>query len=160
MWAALESADVPTLATHTHGRHRPHVSLLVADHIDPEPVLQATGRLPAREVPMRLESVGVFPGGVLFLACAPSRELLEEQDRVHEAARPFVLAKWPYYEPGRWMPHLTVAYDVGPEQLERALPLLVGMLPIHGVFDRGGVEDGATGESWPRAAAPLLRHGP
>jgi hypothetical protein len=27
LWAALEAANVPTLGNHTHGKHRPHLSL-------------------------------------------------------------------------------------------------------------------------------------
>jgi hypothetical protein len=36
-----------------------------------------------------------------------------------------------------------------PEQLTEALPIVLRRLPIEGAFDRGGVEDGTTGENWP-----------
>jgi hypothetical protein len=40
VWAALEAAGIPTLASHTHRRHRPHVSLVVADDLVPDSALE------------------------------------------------------------------------------------------------------------------------
>jgi len=56
---------------------------------------------------------------------------------------------WPYFEPGAWTPHVTVAWNLTADELAVAVPLALAHLPITGAFDLGGVEDGTTGESWP-----------
>jgi hypothetical protein len=67
---------------------------------------------------------------------------------VQEAVRPIAVSPWPYFEPGSWVPHITLAVDLADDQLAAALPIVARHLPIRGALDRGGVEDGSTGESW------------
>jgi 2'-5' RNA ligase len=137
------------MATHTHRRHQPHASLVVAEMLEVEPTLEAVGAVPARPIRLSVSSVGVFPGGVLFLACDPNRELLEEQQRVHKAVISTAIGPWPYFDPGSWTPHITMAMGLTNQQLAEALPVVLDHLPIEGRLDEGGVEDGTTGEKWP-----------
>ena len=41
LWSRLEGHGVPTLATHTHGRHHPHLSYAVLRDGDPDSVRAA-----------------------------------------------------------------------------------------------------------------------
>ena len=152
VWAALETAGIPTLASHTHRRHRPHVSLVVADDLVPDSVQEVLGSVPGRPLPLLLNSPGVFPGGILFLTCVPNTALLEEQRRVHDLVAPIATGMRDHCAPGAWSPHLTIAYDVDDAQLARALPVVLDHLPIEGWLTRGGVEDGESGERWPTGA--------
>ena len=70
-WTALGAANVSTLGNHAHGKHRPHLSLAVADEFPSEPVADALGVLPL-PVPVSFQYVGQFPGGVLWLGPAPT----------------------------------------------------------------------------------------
>jgi hypothetical protein len=152
VWAALEAAGIPTLASHTHRRHRPHVSLVVADDLVPGSVLEVLGSVPRRPLRLLLNSPGVFPGGILFLTCVPNAALLEEQRRVHDLVAPMAKGVWDHCAPGAWSPHLTNAYGLDDAQLARALPVVLDHLPIEGWLTRGGVEDGGSGERWPAGA--------
>ncbi|UUZ58290.1 hypothetical protein [Nocardioides sp. B-3] len=49
LWSRLEDAEVATLATHTHGRHHPHLSYLVLRSWDSDRVQHALAALPAAE---------------------------------------------------------------------------------------------------------------
>jgi hypothetical protein len=148
IWNLLVDHDVPSMATYSHRRHRPHVSLSVAEQLPVEEVLKVLGRVP--HVPLRLliEGAGVFPGGFLYLACVPNDELLREQSRAHKAVRPLAISPWPHFEAGTWTPHITTGWALNNEQMARAVPIVLDRLPIEGWFDTGGVEDGSTGEHW------------
>jgi hypothetical protein len=39
--------------------------------------------------------------------------------------------------------------------LTEALPIVLGHLPVEGALERGGVEDGTTGENWPASNGRL-----
>jgi hypothetical protein len=58
LWHRLEDAEVPTLATYTH---RQHLSVVVADWLDPDVVRDALVSVVC-PIPLRvtLESVGLF----------------------------------------------------------------------------------------------------
>lgn len=152
LWGRLEEAGVPTLASLTHRRHRPHASLIVGEHLEVGPVVDALRTppaAPARPIPLRVEAVGAFPEGVLFLACVTNDDLAREHRRVAERVGPLVTDRWPWFEPGRWTPHLTLGSGLTTEQVTRGLALAMDELPIEGRFEAAGIEDGSTGDSWP-----------
>lgn len=156
IWQEMASRGIPSQATHTHRLHQPHVSLAVAEQLPVEEALGAVGPVPSEPIALLIESVGVFRGGVLFLACVPSHALLNEQRRIHHAVGTLLVGPWPHFEPGTWTPHVTMGWDLTSEQQARALPMVLDRLPIEGWLDHGGVEDGTTGQSWP---APADRRG-
>ncbi|HXQ62995.1 MAG TPA: 2'-5' RNA ligase family protein [Acidimicrobiales bacterium] len=154
IWDAIAALGLPSMATHTHRQHRPHVSLVVAEDLDAKAARDAVGSVPREPIRLSVSAAGVFPGGVLTLVCDPDRPLLQEQLRVHEAVVPLATDPWPHYHPGRWTPHITVAMDLTTPQLTVALPEVLDRLPIAGLLDAGGVEDGTTGERWPSQEHP------
>lgn len=86
--------------------------------------------------------------GTLFLAPVVTTDLLAEQHRVHTAVAPYADQPWPYFEQGAWTPHITLAWSLDADQLAVAVPLVLAYIPTTGTFERGGVEDGDTGEHW------------
>jgi 2'-5' RNA ligase len=149
IWNELAERGIPSHATHTHRLHEPHVSLVVAEDFPVDVTLEAVGNVPRRAVPFRIESVGIFPDAkTLFLACVPNGALLEEQRRVHDAVIGLARDPWPWFKPDGWVPHITVSMSLTPGQLAEALPIAMQALPISGTFERGGLEDGTTGERW------------
>ena len=157
IWGELAARGLPSCATHTHRRHQPHVSLLVADQFPAEEVLAAVGTVPSRPIRLRIESAGVFPGGLLFLACVANDQLLDEQRRVTRVAAPLATGIWPHLTVGGWTPHLTLGWDLRPDQLAAALPLVLDRLPLTGWLTCGGVEDGDTGQNWTRSGDGMVR---
>jgi hypothetical protein len=142
------------MATHTHRLHEPHVSLTVAQNLPVKEALEAVAPVPSKPIKLLVEAAGVFPGGSLFLACVLNRELLHEQRRVHYAIRPLAVEPWPHFEPGMWTPLITTGMALTHQQTADALRLVLDHLPIAGWLDRGGVEDGSTGENWPSPEGP------
>jgi hypothetical protein len=157
LWDAIAVEGVPSMATHTHRLHQPHVSLIVAEQLPVNAVVEVVGPVPPEPIKLLIEAAGVFPGGFLFLACVASQQLLNEQRRVHRAVQPFAIDPWPYFGQGTWTPHITIGWALTPQELSQALPIVLDCLPIDGWLDNGGVEDGSTGENWtyPGESAPI-----
>jgi len=152
MWDDMAELGLPSMATHSHRLHEPHVSLVVAEIFDATRALEEIAAVPSEPISLSVSAAGVFPGGVLFLVCEPNQELLEEQQRIHRAVLPLATDAWSYFEPGRWTPHITLAMDLTTEQLVAALPVVLDRLPLVGRLERGGIEDGSTAERWPAPA--------
>lgn len=150
LWDLLSKRGLPSLATTTHSRHQPHCSLTVAEDLPVNEALDAIGDVPTQPIPLLVESVGVFPtAGTLFLACVANRALLDEQGRIHRSIVPIAVQPWAYFELDAWTPHISLCWEMTPAELTVAIPLVLESLPISGMFDHGGVEDGTTGQSWP-----------
>jgi len=153
LWNGLNALGLPSLATTTHRLHQPHCSLSVAEQLPAGETLDAVGVVPARPIPLLVESVGVFPSnGTLFLACVANRALLDEQCRIHRAIAPLAVRPWLYFEFDAWTPHITLSWALTSTELGTAISFVLERLPISGTFDHGGVEDGTTGENWPAAS--------
>lgn len=106
---------------------RPHVSLAVFDTLD-EPSARARVASLAQEIApfeVRLGSVGVFPGdqAIVFFAPVVTAELLDLHARLHGQFREAGEAEWPYYRPGRWVPHCTLATAVPADRVGEAVAL-------------------------------------
>jgi len=147
IWNELHDNGLPSMAAHP--QHVPHVSLVLADALQVQPTLAAIGQVPSAPIPLIIESCGVVPGGHLLLVCTPNVSLLEEQERVHQAAVEHADNPWPHYAPDGWLPHLTLGRSLTAAQLAVALPIVLRHLPLRGTLPAGGVEDGATGDRWP-----------
>jgi hypothetical protein len=155
LWAALEDRGVPSLATESHRLHQPHCSLSVAEGLPVDEALDAVGVVPSQRIPLMVGSVGIFPpNGALFLAVVANQALLGEQRRVHRSLANLAAQPWPFFEFDAWVPHITLSMGLTPDELATSTPLVMDRLPIVGAFDRGGVEDGTTGESWPAPSPP------
>ena len=139
LWNALEDAGIPSLATHTHRRHQPHVTLVVADRVVPGGVAAIRGEQ------LQLVGPGVFggDGGFLFLTVAPTRRLVEEQAVLESACEDV----WPDYRPGVWLPHVTLAVGLTDQQLAEGMTICRAVpLPILASVREVSVADPDTGK--------------
>ncbi len=137
VWAGLDAVGVPSLATATHGRHHPHVSLAVADALDIDRLTGALGQAvrlsPA--LPLTMASVGVFRApddtSVVFLGVVTDGALLAAQSEAAEAVRAAGGTVWDNYLAGRWVPHCTLAMPVADSRLGPAVTAaLAAPLPV------------------------------
>jgi hypothetical protein len=154
LWQELTAAGLPSLETHTHRLHQPHVSLVVAEDLDVQAASAAVGVVPAKPIPCRASVAGFFPGGVMLLPLVASAALLDEQIRVSTALEGLATGRWPHTQPGVWMPHMTCAYGITADQVDSAVTIALKYLPLTGYLTIGGVEDGTTGEQWPSERTP------
>jgi hypothetical protein len=152
LWQALAEAGLPSLATYTHRRHRPHVSLAVAESLAAADLTQLRTVLTSRRRVLQLYVLGTFPGGdgVLFLGAAVTADLLAFHRDVHGALAGQPVEHSPHYLPGSWVPHCTLAEGLDKATAAMAFGLLYGYEPITATVAAVGIKDTATG-----AVAPL-----
>jgi len=152
LWARLETAGVPSLASRTHRRHRPHLSLSVAERIDAAQLEGARDFLAAMHLDVTLYAPAVFPRpGVLYLSVVPTLALLQLHQEVHAALRDGMVAPRDGYSVGAWMPHCTLAQDLTRAQLVRGIDLLHDQSPVTAHVSSAGLLDTTTGEVLPLA---------
>jgi 2'-5' RNA ligase len=153
LWARLETAGVPTLASRTYRRHRPHVSLSVAKRIETQQLDGVRERLAATHLDITLYSPAVFPRpGVLYLSVVPTLALLRLHEEIHAALRDGIVAPRDGYAVGAWVPHCTLAQDLTRAQLVRGIDLLHDQPVITAHVSSVGLLDTATGEVVPLVA--------
>jgi 2'-5' RNA ligase len=152
VWDRLERAGVPSLASRTHRRHRPHLSLSVAERIDAGQLQGARDCLASTHLDVTLYSPAVFARpGVLYLSVVPTLALLRLHEQVHAAMRDSMVAPRDGYAVGAWVPHCTLAQDLTRAQLVRGIDLLHGQPVITAHVSSAGLLDTATGEVLPLA---------
>lgn len=155
IWDRLESDGVPTLRSHTHGHHVPHLSLAVLRSWDASAVAGALGRLPAGPaVQLQFDGVGLFRRGRVWLVAGVSAALVARQERVVEAVTATGADLHKHYRPGIWTPHCSVAPRAMLAQLPTVAAALYDVLPLRATLDRAALVDSATGVITPLARMP------
>ncbi|GAB2479997.1 2'-5' RNA ligase family protein [Promicromonospora xylanilytica] len=155
LWQRLEVKGVPTPATHTHGRHVPHLSLAVLRSWDLDTVRAAVESLPdAGPTTVQLDAVAAFRRGRMSLIPAVTSGLAARQEQVVEVlgASPEELHK--HYVPGTWTPHVTVATRVRLDQTPLVLEAAYEIVPLTGALTHAALVDAGTGTVHPLAVVP------
>lgn len=155
LWDRLEDAGIPTLRSHTHGRHLPHVSYAVLRSWDLDAVTAAVAALPDRgPVELHFDALGFFRRSRSWLVPAGPADLVPRQQGVVEAAVATGAELHRHYEPGLWVPHCTLAPRVRLEQLATLATLVYDVLPLHATADRAALVDSGTGLRVPLPHVP------
>jgi 2'-5' RNA ligase len=150
LWGRVEALGVMTLASHTHGHHHPHLSLAVLRSWELEQVRAALEEVPTGE-PITISCHGslVFPRGRVALAPSADADLVSRQERVVAALRPTGADLHRNYEPGRWVPHISVATRTPAARLSEVTTAVADAVPIAVRLERAALIDSGTGQTWP-----------
>lgn len=155
LWQRLEDDGVPTLATHTHGRHVPHLSLAVLRSWDLDAVRAAVEALPdAGPVSVRFDAVAAFRRGRMHLVPAVTSALAARQERLVDALRATPEQLHRHYVPGVWTPHVTLAPRVPLDRTRQVLAAAYEILPLTGSLTRAALVDAGTGAVHPLRVVP------
>jgi hypothetical protein len=133
IWDGLREAGVPSQAPAS----RPHVTLTVAERIDPgvdSPLAELTARFPFS---CRVGAPLLFGRSKMVLArlVVSTTELLDVHAEVHRLSLPHLQpGPMPNALPGQWTGHVTMARRVVPAQLGRALRIAGRPQEIEGSF--------------------------
>jgi 2'-5' RNA ligase len=149
LWQRLDQAGVPSLATATHRRHRPHVTFAIGGTIPAPARKDLTTRLTRLALPrLWLYTLGTFPTSenVLFLGAVADAELLAVHDAVHDTLAGRVRDPWAYHLPGAWVPHCTLSQDIPPTGLAAGFAALHPIEPIRARIAQVGITDTRTGD--------------
>ena len=147
LWQRRADAGLPSLATRTHRRHRPHVSLAVAESLADANLAPLRTLLMSRRPALSLYTLSTFPAatGALFLGVQVTTELLAFHADVHAALGGQPIQHWAYYLPGNWIPHCALAEGLDTSEAGRAFELLADYRPITAQVTSAGIKDTATG---------------
>lgn len=155
LWSRLETAGVRTLESHTHGRHHPHLSYAVLLAWDQDRVLEAVSALPdGGPFSLSFHGTVVFPRGRVALVPSVSAGVAARQDQVARAVAATGATLHRHYNPGSWVPHVSVATGASAAQLPVVVNAIADVLPLTVTAERAALIDSSTGESWPLPVLP------
>jgi 2'-5' RNA ligase len=154
LWRRLEDAGVPTLLTHTHGRHVPHLTYAA---LRGEPgddrvgeVVELLTALPEQmPLPLHLDALGAFRRTRCWLAPAVTGELVARQEAVVTALRKAGVPLHRHYEPGSWVPHVTLAPRLHLSDLPTVAAAVYDVLPVTATMIAAAVVDTSDGSRHP-----------
>jgi 2'-5' RNA ligase len=149
LWRGLEDDGVATLATYTHGRHVPHLTLADLGPGALDQVLPALTGAWTDPLPVVLAALGAFTRTRCALVPAVSAELVARHAAVVERLDDAGLRIGPHYRPGAWLPHLTLGPRLPVESLPRVARRVYDILPLPATLDRLAVVDTSTGAVHP-----------
>ena len=146
LWRRLEDSGVGTLLSHTHGRHVPHLTLASLRSWDLEVLGPALARVPSKfpDV-LHFDGLGLFRRSRCWLVPAPTRQLLRHQEDIVTAARATGADLHRHYEPGLWVPHLTLAPRLHLQDLPVVAARVYDVLPLPATLARLTLIDTSTG---------------
>lgn len=148
IWGNLEARGLRSMATTSHGRHRPHVSLTVADRITPAQARAAVEPFrTANDLSLRLGSIAVFPGrqGVIYLSVVPTLRLLRLHREVHASLVGAGVESGRHYLPDAWVPHCTLAQGLTADEVTTGVRAVKRLRPIEADIVSVGIVDTETG---------------
>ena len=150
LWRRLEAAGVPTLLSHTHGRHVPHRPLASLRSYQLDDVVEAVSSLPAiGPLGLHFDALGTFRRSRCWLAPAVSPELVSRQRGVVQAVVRSGADLHHHYRPGSWLPHLTLAPRLHLGDLPTVAAEVYAVLPLAAVAERTALIDTSTGQQHP-----------
>ncbi|KWX66440.1 2'-5' RNA ligase family protein [Mycobacterium sp. NAZ190054] len=155
LWDRLEDLGVPSLRSHTHGRHVAHVSYAVLRRWDDAAVADAVAGVPAGDpVELSFDGMGLFRRGRVWLVAGVSADFLARQQRVVDAVTAAGAELHKHYRPGDWIPHCSLAPRATLAQLPAVAAAVMDVLPLRTRLDRAALVDSATGEVHPLTGLP------
>jgi 2'-5' RNA ligase len=155
LWDRLEERGVPTLRSHTHGMHHPHLSLVVLLEWELDKVRAAVETLPDNgPFEIRFDALGLFPRGRVSLIPAGPADLLARQQAVVRAVRRTGALVHKHYDIGRWLPHCSLAPRAPLRELSTVAALAYDIFPLISSVRRAEMINSSTGEHWPLTNLP------
>lgn len=119
LWQAQSQAGLPSSLLSTDAP--PHMTLMMAEDAPTDHLRVALEPLAASLNPTRVEflSLGIFHAkyGVIYLAPVVNTALLNLHSAFWKVAAPLSIHPGEHYRPGIWVPHVTLAYDLPPDQI-------------------------------------------
>jgi len=155
LWDRLERQGIASLATHTHGRHVPHLSYASLLEADLQATLESLATLPdGDELTLHLDAFGMFRRSRCWLGPAIPPGLAERQAAVAEAAQSTGAVLHKHYVPGLWIPHVTLAPRLQLGDLAAVAAVVYDVLPITAHVTKAALIDTSTGVRTPLPRLP------
>lgn len=154
LWGRLEAVGVRTLQSHTHGRHHPHLSYVVMLEWDLDLVRERLAALPDRgPVDLSVHGTVTFPRGRAALAPSITAAVAVRQEAVSTALASVGVVHR-HYQPGMWVPHVSLATSANGATLPTVVKAVADVLPLTLRVDRAALIDSGTGQQWRLPSIP------
>lgn len=155
LWDRLEDVGVPTLRSHTHALHHPHLSYVVLLSWDLDAVRAAVEALPGhRPFEITFDALGSFRRGRACMVPAVPVDFVARQQAVLEAVRSTGAMVHKHYETDRWLPHLSLATRAPLDRLSDVALAVYQVLPLTLRVSGAALIDSSTGRTWDLATLP------
>lgn len=155
LWDRIEERGVPTLRSHTHGMHHPHLSLAVLLEWELDKVRAAVEALPGNDpFEIYFDALGLFRRGRVSLLPAVPADLVTRQQAVIRALRDTGALVHKHYDIGRWLPHCALVPRAPLRELSTVTALAYDVLPLAAQVRRAVLINSSTGEHWPLSNLP------
>ena len=114
---------------------QPHFTLAIYDSFDCGECEKEIRRLAEHSglLSLNADHFGIFPhtSPVIFIAPAPNKYLMKFHRRIHQTLKKNVGGAWEMYQPGKWIPHLTIVRDIEEKDFPTALDICMKIqLPL------------------------------
>lgn len=155
VWDRLEERGVPTLRSHTHGMHHPHLSYVVLLDWEVDRVRAAVESLPDHgPFDITFDALGAFRRGRMSLVPSVPAGLVARQQGVLDAVRGTGAVVHQHYEADRWLPHSSLAPRARLDQLPLIAATVYDVLPLTARISRAALVNSATGHVVPLRNVP------
>jgi hypothetical protein len=154
LWDRLEQRGVPSLRSHTRGRHMPHVSHAVLPTWEQAAVTAALSSQGDGEVELSFDRTGPFRRGRAWVLAAVTSDFVARQEPVVSAVLATGADLHKHYQHGMWMPHCSVAPRASLAHLPALTATVYDVLPLGAPLDHAALVNAATGGIWPLATRP------
>ncbi len=134
IWSELARAKVNSFMI--DGHYRPHVTLgVLNEYVSPafEHEFQRYTK-GLKQFPLKLDCLGIFPRpeGVVYLGAVVTDQLLSIHREFQTRFANLMTGARPYYMPGNWIPHCTLAYGLAIEAIPSAVEISARVtLPVN-----------------------------
>ncbi|HQR27708.1 MAG TPA: 2'-5' RNA ligase family protein [Nocardioides sp.] len=150
LWRRLEEAGVPSMPSHTHGHHVPHLTYVSLLRYDLATVTDALAALPERPaLPLYFDALGSFRRSRCWLAPAVTPGLAPRHEAVVSALLAVGAQLHRNYRPGVWTPHVTLAPRLHLDDLRTVAATVYDVLPLTATATRAALIDTSTGNRYP-----------
>jgi hypothetical protein len=155
LWDRLEDLGIPSLRSHTHGGHVPHLSYTVLREWCLEEVRERVEALPSGPpLTLHFDALGTFRRGRSWLVPAVTSDIAARQERVVSAVAATGADMHRHYVPGVWVPHCSVAPRVPLTALPTLAAAVYDILPLQARADHAALVDSGTGHVYPLVNLP------
>jgi 2'-5' RNA ligase len=139
-----ELADTEIAPYMYQSTNRPHFTLAIYQDVDLIECEQRLKRFAATKNPLSvaLQYLGIFPTtpATVFISAPVTIPLLELHAQIHESLHQIATDSHPYYVPGKWIPHCTLALELEPRLITQVLEVGLKIpMPLHGEMTEIGL---------------------
>jgi hypothetical protein len=164
VWQVMAESDIADYLYKS--ANRPHITLTIFEDLDLNRTSAMLCKLAGQftRIPLSFQSISIFPDtNAVFLAPLVTPQLVRFQESVHRALISYAsLPDYPFYLPGQWIPHCSIANYMPPENLLPAVQKAIETisLPITGWITEVGLTSFSPVVHLMNCKLAVLKNGP